>query len=132
MDNLAQFIQAAAGAGFIAKMIVDGIKMAVDMPRWAPVLLAFIAAQGGEFLLLLSQGATFTQQTIAQAVTIGLIAWGLTIGVTELQKKANKTEERIDTALGMPAGSTKDDLNREMRGAAQEAEEEIDLDEINR
>lgn len=132
MDNLAQFVQAAAGAGFIAKMIVDGIKMAVDMPRWAPVLLAFLAAQGGEFLLLLSQGATFTQQTIAQAVTIGLIAWGLTIGVTELQKKANKTEERIDTALAMPSGSTKDDLNREMRGAAHDAEEEIKLDEINR
>src|SRR4026207_516236 len=99
MENLATFIQAAAGAGFIAKMVVDGVRMAVDMPRWMPVLLAFIAAQGGGFLLLLSQGATFNQQVVAQAVTIGLIAWGLTIGVTELQKRANRTEERIDTAL---------------------------------
>jgi hypothetical protein len=114
-SNLAQFIQAAAGAGFIAKMIVDGFRMAVDMPRWMPVLLAFIAAQMGEFLLLLSQGATFTQQTIAQAGLIGLIAWGLTIGVTELQKKANKTEERIDTALAMPEGSTKNDLEDAMK-----------------
>jgi hypothetical protein len=114
-SNLAQFIQAAAGAGFIAKMIVDGFRMAVDMPRWMPVLLAFVAAQVGEFLLLLSQGATFTQQTIAQAGLIGLIAWGLTIGVTELQKKANKTEERIDTALAMPEGSTKNDLEDAMK-----------------
>ena len=114
MENLAQFIQAAAGAGFIAKMVVDGFRMAVDMPRWMPILLAFIAAQVGEFLLLLSQNATFTQQTVAQAGLIGLIAWGLTIGVTELQRKANKSEERIDTALAMPEGSSKDDLEQAM------------------
>jgi hypothetical protein len=114
MDSLATFIQAAAGAGFIAKMIVDGVRMAVDMPRWMPVLLAFIAAQLGEFLLLFSQAAAFNRQTMAQAVIIGLIAWGLTIGVTELQKKANKTEERIDTALAMPQGSSKDDLEKVM------------------
>lgn len=110
MDNLAQFIQAAAGAGFIAKMVVDGIRMAVDLPRWAPVLLAFIAAEGGEFLLLLSQGATFTTQTTAQSVIIGLIAWAIAIGSTELQKRANKTEEKIDTALNMPKGSTRAEL----------------------
>lgn len=119
MDNLATFIQAAAGAGFIAKMIVDGVRMAVDMPRWMPVLLAFVAAQGGEFLLLLSQGAIFTRQSISQAVVIGLIAWGLTIGVTELQKKANRTEERIDTALAMPEGSSKDDLEKVMKEIAE-------------
>lgn len=119
MDNLAQFIQAAAGAGFIAKMVVDGVRMAVDMPRWAPILLAFFAAQGGEFLLLLSQGATFNRQVIASAITIGLIAWGLTIGVTELQKHASKTEERIDTALAMPEGSSKSDLEKEMQKETQ-------------
>ena len=115
MNDLATFIQAAAGAGFIAKMVVDGVRMAVDMPRWMPVLLAFVAAQAGEFLLLLSQGAVFNQQGIAQAITIGLIAWGLTIGVTELQKRASKTEERIDTALAMPQGSSKDDLEKAMK-----------------
>ena len=107
MEGLAQFIQAAAGAAFISKMIVDGIRMAVDMPRWTPILLAFLAAQAGEFLLLLSQGSTFTTQSTAQAGIIGLIAWGLTIGVTELQRKANRTEERVDAALAAPAGTTK-------------------------
>lgn len=107
MDNLAQFIQAAAGAAFIAKMVVDGIRMAVDMPRWMPVLLAFIAAQVGEFLLLLSQGATFTTQATAQAGIVGLIAWGLSIGVTELQKRASRVEERVDAALAAPAGTSK-------------------------
>lgn len=110
MDNLATFIQAAAGAGFIAKMVVDGVRMAVDMPRWAPVLLAFVAAEGGEFLLLLSQGATFTRQTTAQAVIVGLIAWAIAIGSTELQKRASRTKEKIDTALNMPKGSSRQDL----------------------
>lgn len=107
MDNLATFIQAAAGAGFIAKMVVDGVRMAVDMPRWAPVLLAFFAAEGGEFVLLLSQNANFTRVTLAQSFIVGLIAWGLTIGATTLQSKASKVEERVDAALAAPAGATK-------------------------
>lgn len=113
--NLAQFVQAAAGAAIIAKMVVDGLKMAVDMPRWAPVLLAFIAAQVGEFLLLLSQGAVFTTQTAASAGIIGLIAWGLAIGATELQSKANQVDKKIDTALQLPAGSTKQDVDDAMK-----------------
>lgn len=110
MDNLATFIQAAAGAGFIAKMVVDGVRMAIDMPRWMPILLAFIAAQGGEFLLLLSQDATFTSQSIASAAVVGLIAWAIAIGSTALQTKAAKVDEKIDTALNMPKGSTRADL----------------------
>lgn len=110
MEDLATFIQAAAGAGFIAKMVVDGVRMAIDMPRWAPILLAFFAAQLGEFLLLLSQNATFTMQSIASATIIGLIAWGLAIGSTALQTKAAKVDEKIDTALSMPKGSTRADL----------------------
>lgn len=112
MDTLAGFIQAAAGAGLIAKMVVDGVRMAVDMPRWAPILLAFLAAQGGEFLLLLSQGAEFTGQTIASATIIGLIAWAIAIGSTALQTKAAKTEERVEAALQLPAGSTKADVDK--------------------
>lgn len=115
MEDLAQFIQAAAGAGFIAKMVVDGVKMAVDMPRWMPVLLAFIAAQAGEFLLLLSQNAKFTSQTIASAIVIGLIAWGLSIGVTALQTKANKVDERIDAARNLPKGATIKDVDNAVK-----------------
>lgn len=116
MDNLATFVQAAAGAGFIAKMTVDGVRMAVDMPRWMPVLLAFIAAQGGEFLLLLSQNAVFTRQTIAQSAIIGLIAWAIAIGSTALQTKAAKVDEKIDAALQLPAGSSKADVEAAVKG----------------
>jgi hypothetical protein len=115
MEDLARFVQAAAGAGFIAKMVVDGVKMAVDMPRWMPVLLAFVVAQGGEFLLLLSQNATFTNPTIASAVIIGIIAWGLAIGVTALQTKANKVEEKIDAARNLPKGATREDVENAVK-----------------
>ena len=60
--------------------------------------------------MLLSQNATFTNPTIASATIIGLIAWGLAIGATELQRKANRTEEKIDTALNMPKGSSRAEL----------------------
>lgn len=113
--DLAKFIQAAASAALIAKMVVDGVRMAVDMPRWAPILLAFVAAQVGEMLLLLSQNATFTTQSIASAAIIGLIAWGLAIGSTSLQTKAAKVDERIDTALQLPAGSTQRDVDAAMK-----------------
>lgn len=115
MDSLAQFIQAAAGAGFIAKMVVDGVRMAVDMPRWMPVLLAFLAAQAGQFLLLLSQNAEFSRVVIAQSTIIGLIAWAIAIGSTALQTKASKTEERVEAALQLPAGSTKQDVDNAVK-----------------
>lgn len=112
MNDVAAFIQAAAAASLIAKLVVDGIKMAVDLPRWAPILLAFAAAEGGEFLLLVSQGAAFSSQLTAQASVVGLFAWGLTIGVTQLQTFANKTNEKIDAALILPAGSSRADVEK--------------------
>lgn len=114
MDGLATFIQAAAGAGFIAKMVVDGVRMAVDMPRWMPVLLAFVAAQAGEFLLLLSQGAEFNRQSTAQALIVGLIAWAIAIGSTALQSKASRVEERVEAALAAPQGTTKKQVDAEV------------------
>lgn len=111
MNDVAGFIQAAAAASLLAKLVVDGIKMAIDLPRWGPVLLAFLAAECGEFLLLTSQGAQFDGKSISQAVIVGLIAWGLSIGVTQLQSSANKTEARVEAALQLPAGSSKADVD---------------------
>lgn len=116
MENLdvSGFIQAAAAASMLAKMGVDGIKMAADLPRWAPVLLAFVLAQGFELLLLVSQGATLATKSIAQAVIIGFFAWGLAIGITALQTKSNKTEEKMDAALAAPAGTTKAEIDKQV------------------
>ncbi len=116
MDSVAGFITAAAGAAFLANLIVSGIKKAVDLPRWAPVLLAFIAATGGQFLLLLTENATFDRVTNAKAVVIGLIAWGLAIGAVEVQRKGDKVEEKIDAALKADKGTTRAELDKIVSG----------------
>lgn len=116
MDSVAGFITAAAGAAFLANLIVGGIKKAVDLPRWAPVLLAYLAATGGQFLLLITEGAIFTTPIIAKAIVIGLIAWGLSIGLVEVQRKGDKVDEKIDTALAMERGSTRAELEKVVSG----------------
>ncbi len=116
MDSVAGFITAAAGAAFLANLIVGGVKKAMDLPRWGPVLLAFVAATGSQFLLLLTENATFDKVTNAKAMVIGIIAWGLSIGLVEVQRKGDKVEEKVEVALKLPAGSTKADVERIVSG----------------
>lgn len=117
MDGLdvSGFIQAAAAASLLAKMAVDGTKKAVDLPRWAPVVLAFVAAQCAEFLLLTSQGATFNSQLISTAIIIGFFAWGIAIGVTALQTSADKVDKRIEAAKSLDPSATQSDVDKAVR-----------------
>lgn len=112
MEGIAGFVQAAATVAFLAKLAVDGIKIAVDLPRAGPVVLAFVAALIFQALLLLNQQATFDGPTIAGAGITAFIAWGLAIGVTMAQTKANKVEEKIQTALDQPSGTTRAQLDK--------------------
>ena len=115
MDNVAGFLQAAAASAFLAKLIVDGIKIGIDLPRWGPVLLAFIAAQLAQFGLLFSEDAVLTRPTVAGAAITGVVAWGLAIGVTMAQTKGDRVEEKVDAALALPAGSTKADVEAKVK-----------------
>jgi hypothetical protein len=110
------FLQAAATAALIAKLVVDGIKLAADLPRWAPVLLAFVAAEGGQFTLMLANNAVFSKPAVASGTIIGLFAWGLAIGATSLQSFANKTDAKIDAALQLPVGSSRADVDAAVKG----------------
>ena len=114
--DVAGFLQAAGAASLAAKMMVDGIKMALDLPRWGPTLLAFLGAQGFEFLLLLSQGATFNKQVTAQAVIIGFFAWGIAIGATALQTRGDKVNQKIDEALKSDPGTTRTEIDAAVVG----------------
>lgn len=95
------FLLAAGAAAFLAKLLVDGIKIAVDLPRAGPVVLAFIGAQGFQFGLLMTQDVDFTRSLIAGAVITGFVAWGLAIGATMAQTKGDQVDRKIDTALKM-------------------------------
>ncbi len=91
------------------------MKLAVNLPRWGPILLAAIFAPVFEFILLVSKKAVFTSDVIASALLVSVIAWLLAIGVTMAQTKADKVDEKIQTALDLPAGSTKADVNAQMQ-----------------
>src|SRR4051794_34522475 len=103
MDAITGFIQAALAASLLAKGSVEGVKLAVTLPRWAPVLLAAVFSFVYEFILLVSQKTVFTNDTIATGFLVAIIAWLLSIGVTMAQTKADKVEERVQTALDLPA-----------------------------
>jgi hypothetical protein len=109
------FLQAAATASLIAKLVVDGIKLAADLPRWAPILLAFVAAEGAQFTLMLGNSAAFSGPAIASGTIVGLFAWGLAVGTTQLQTFANKTEERLDAALKLTPNASRADIDREVK-----------------
>lgn len=110
--DVAGFIQAAATVAFLAKLAVDGIKIATDLPRAAPVVLAFVAAIVFQGLLMLSKQSAFDGPTIAGGAIIAFVAWGLAIGVTMAQTKADKVEAKIQTALDSTAGTTREQLDK--------------------
>lgn len=95
------FLLAAGATAFLAKLLVDGIKIAVDLPRAGPVVLAFIGAQVFQFGLMMAQNTEFTRAVIAGAAITGFIGWGLAIGATMAQTKGDQVDRKIDTALKM-------------------------------
>lgn len=108
--------QGAAAAGF-AKVLVELVKMTtlVSARNLLPVL-AFIFAEGCAFLLMATRDdAVFNRQTIAVTVLTGIGATAGAIAATALQTKADKVDERIDTALGLPPGSGKKDIEEAMK-----------------
>lgn len=113
--DVVDFIQAATAAAFLTNLIVGGVKRGwVTMPAAATVSLAFIAAVGSQFLLLTAKDVTFTRPIVALAVIVGIVAWGLSIGQVEVQRKADRVEVKIQTALDSPAGTTRAQLDKEI------------------
>jgi hypothetical protein len=89
MDNI--LVLASAGALY-AKIIVDMVRMAADLPRWGSPLLAVLTAIGAILLLAIAGSQAVTPALIAQAVLAGVFAGGSAVGVTELQKHATPSE----------------------------------------
>ena len=95
--------------------------MAADLPKWAPVLLAFVAALAFEFLILIVQETVFTQKTYATGAIVGFIAWGLAIGSTSLQTKADKVNERVEAAKSLSTDATNADVDAQVKANEKKA-----------
>lgn len=127
MDNLATLIPqtAPAPAGFdfplvpaLTAFIALPVKFLVDVVKgWSVVpgstlpVVGIVIGYGFCVLVLIAAETPFAAKVFAQC---GIAAIGAQIGamaVTWNQTRANKVEERIQTALDLPQGSSKDDVN---------------------
>jgi hypothetical protein len=113
MDAADIITQGVAAAGF-AKVLVELVKLSpIPAARSALPILAFFFSEGCAFLLAATKATTvFDRPTIAIVVLVGISATAGAIGLTALQSKADRVEERVETALELPSGSTKSDVDK--------------------
>jgi hypothetical protein len=104
--------QGAAAAGF-AKVLVEIVKMSLpNVSRNMIPLFALLLSEASAFLLVTASGTmSFDKQTIAVVILMGIGATAGAIGVSAVQTKADKVDERIDTALTLEPGSNKADVD---------------------
>lgn len=89
-DLLANVMILVLAITTISKAVVDLVRMAVDMPRWGPPLVAFVVSIGAGFLLMLANGIAITAQTGATAVLAGILAAGGAVAVTAVARAADE------------------------------------------
>ena len=77
----------------MVKVLVDWIKTAATLPKWAPPALAFGAAFCVIFLLMLALGVPISVQIGAQSVLAALIATVLAVGQTALQERTKPSPD---------------------------------------
>lgn len=105
--------QGVAAAGF-AKVLVELVKMTslVEKRNLFPVL-ALVFAEGCAFLLAAADPDTvFSRSVISITVLVGITATAGAIGITALQTKADRVNDRIDTALKLDPGATPKDVDK--------------------
>jgi len=92
-------ITTALAAATIAKILVDLVRSAQQVPAWASPVMALVGAEIAALLLLVSSGAALTPQTLAQAAIAGMLAAGTAVGATELQRREKRDPQAILGAL---------------------------------
>lgn len=89
MDLDANLFLLAGSASFLLKILIDGIKLGVDLPRWGVPLLALLLSPVLVWLLLIYGDAWHNTARDNAGVALGsIVTFGLAVGVTELQKHA--------------------------------------------
>lgn len=89
-------IVTAATAGMFTKVLVDGVKtLPQQTVGWVTLALAFCCGQTCSFLLAMStdDNFTFTMKAVSTCVLVGILAFGVAVGVTELHKVAERRKE---------------------------------------
>lgn len=95
------------------KILVDVIKGA--MPKLPPTLLPVIGLVIGflfSLLVLIAAETAFKSAVYAQCFIAAVGAQAGAMAASGLQNRVNKVEERVQTALDSPAGTTKEQLDK--------------------
>lgn len=85
MDSI---IETALAATTVAKTLVDLLRMATDTPRWVPPLAALFCGIISVLLLEIASKVALSADVLATVILAGIVSGGLSVGVTELQKRA--------------------------------------------
>ena len=108
-----EVITQGASAAVFAKVLVEVVKMTLpNMPRNFIPLWAFLLSEVSAFALAMTSEATvFNRATVAAVFLVGVGATATAIGISAAQNRADKVDERIETALQLQPGSTKSDVD---------------------
>jgi hypothetical protein len=84
-----KLIGLAAAAALVVKLLIDVLRLGVDLPRWAPPLLALVLGPLVVLGQMIADGAVLTPALVATALLSGALAAGAAVGVTELGQRAH-------------------------------------------
>jgi drug/metabolite transporter (DMT)-like permease len=99
----ADLIFLASSGSFFLKVLIDGAKLAVDLPRWGVPLLALVLSPIIVWLLMLSaQTYTNTPKANADLALASIVVFGLAVGVTELGRRADARRAEAGLAKTTP------------------------------
>lgn len=79
----------SAAASPFVKVAVDLIRTAFDMPKWGAPVAAFVLSLVVVFALYIALGIKVTSPVAATCVLGSLATTGLSIGMTEVQRRAD-------------------------------------------
>lgn len=97
------------------KFLVDVVKGAwTTVPGAVLPLVGIVIGYVFCVIVLVASETTFTAAVYAQCAIASVGAQVAAMAVTWNQTRANKVEERIQTALDLPQGSSKEDVNAQV------------------
>jgi ABC-type Fe3+-siderophore transport system permease subunit len=114
MDSMT-ILKDGATASLFAKFLTDIVKNSpFPTPSSLRPLLAMIFSFLSAFLLFLAGPDSFSRQSIAAFVLVGIAGTAGAMVATMTQTVADKVKEREQIALDLPKGSTSKDVTAEL------------------
>lgn len=101
VDNIMDEVVIGSAATAITKVMVDGLKLAwPSAPTWVVLGVAFLLSILNTFAVYLHQGGLVNQQMAAGNYIVAVGVFAGSVGLTELQKRADANRAKAQEASG--------------------------------